>query len=240
MVKFRIPVIIEEEPENPTSLTEHFLNIMKNVIVAYKEQFSQKDFKKFIFLVKLRVKYLQKYQEIFEISQKTSLASGIKELEQQFVELSKNVALNNVILTYAHQVEKETFSDIITVEDRKHQAFAYLASKKISLEHFKHQFGHHALNPFELSEKRFSEYSQKELLKIASFMDGFVLEKKTPLREAIEHPNQLFPVYAALREELRDKLLLILAEIRKECLSLQKKHSIEDIFSKSYDEVLHL
>ncbi|MFP4189763.1 MAG: hypothetical protein ACLFSL_01860, partial [Candidatus Woesearchaeota archaeon] len=146
---------------------------------------------------------------------------------------------NNILLAYAMAMEKNHESSIITREDEKLISLKKLAEGEISREEFNEEFGHHALNPLEVSSERFREYSDKKLKMMAENIPEPKTEGKIGIEEYIKNkPKRLFPIYNALREELKDRGIMIISELRKRLLELEKQHKIKDIFSKSYEEVI--
>ncbi|MBN2423039.1 hypothetical protein JXB41_07480 [Candidatus Woesearchaeota archaeon] len=226
--------------EHPTTLSKHLLEIIQEKTDKYDSLIKSKNiFENIIKKVKLRLKYLEEYKNIYSyISQFEIKTNDILGLFSEFSEISEKIALNNLLLIYAQISEKQEPSKIITKEDLKLSCFNKLYHKKISINEFNKEFGHYALNAFELSSRRFCEYPEKEILKLASFTINYRLKKSLKLEEAvIMKKSRLFPVYCALREELKYNALLIIKELRFELLELKKKINIRNIFSLNYNKL---
>ncbi len=231
----------EEFIRQPSRFSEHTLKIAKEAAAGYSYLLDQKTFfQKLKKGIKLRLEYLNKYKESYSlVSDFNPEGNSIKDLYEEFRKLSSHIALNNILLAYAMTVEKDHSASVLTKEDEKMLALKRLKSGENKREEFDKAFGHHGLNPFEVSSERFSEYSDKKLMMMAENIPEPKTEGKTSMEEYLKsRPKKLFPVYNALREEFRDKGILIISKIRERLLELQKKHKIKDIFSKSYEEVI--
>ncbi len=231
----------EEFIRQPSKFSEHTLKIAKEAAEKHKDLMDQKSFlDKLKKGTKLRLAYLNRYDETMSFVKDFKIkGEDIESLYKDFETLADEIAFNNILLAYAMAVEKEYDASILTKEDEKLIALKELKSGKILREDFNKTFGHHGLNPFEVSSERFSEYSDKKLMMMAENIPEPKTEGKSTLKAYLEkRPKRLFPVYNALREELRDKGIMVIAEIRKSLLDIQEEHKIKDIFSKSYEEVV--
>ena len=113
-----------------------------------------------------------------------------------------------------------------------------LYNNDISLKKFNDMFGHYALNAFELSSKRFSEYSKEEIMKVSKFLKEFDLNKAISLEGYLKNKKKhLFAVYSTLREELKYIALLVISNLRFELIKIQKERKIKNIFDMSYDDI---
>ena len=230
---------LEDFIENPTNLSKHFLKIIIIKKRKYDSMFGSKNFiGKLISGVKLRLWYLNKYQEIYYFIKTFEIKTTVKELFNEFSRISDFINLNNLLLMYSYLTEKDQYSPIITKEDEKLLYLNKLYHGKISIKEFKEKFGHYALNAFELSSKRFSEYDHKELMDLAKLLKNFKLKKRIELEDYIKGKNKsLFPIYSAMREELKYIALQVVSELRVELLELAKKENIENIFDLSYNKL---
>ncbi len=230
--------------ENPSKLTKKFIEIVDKKKKIYDELLKAKGFlRQIINGVKLRLWYKHKYEEIYEFVKHYDIKTdSVKGLFQEFDKIADMIFLNNMLLMYSHLTEKKkkNISRIITVEDKKMIMLKGVALKKNSCDEFKKKFGHYALNAFELSSPRFSEYNDNEIMKIAKFTKEFECKKNVELSNCIHKPEQLFHVYSALREELRSIALLIVSKIRYKLLKVAKEKKIKNIFDLSYEDVLRL
>jgi len=187
---------------------------------------------------------------------------NIENLFKEFEKIYNTISLNNLLLMYAFLTQGDRSGSIIgsegemkacfhfnranqfqapliiNKEDEKLLCFKKLYDGEISCEEFKRKYGHYGLNAFELSSRRFNEYSQFELMNLAKYLKDFRPTKNIKLDKYIKtkHKN-LFAVYSALREELRYCALFIINDLRFELLKLAKKKKIKNIFNLNWYEI---
>jgi hypothetical protein len=229
--------------ENPTSLSKKIITIALKKKREYDSLLENHGFFSHIMNgVKIRLWYLSKYNEIYSfLSNYKVKATSISGLFNEFESMCSMIALNNLLLMYAYLVEKDAASNIITREDEKMAFFNRLYHKEISIDEFNAAYGHYSLNDYELAAPRFCEYSKPEILKLSKFAKDFSSSKTIKLKDYIESENKrLFPVYCALREELRYHSLFIIMEIRTKLLELSKAKKIKNIFDIDYDKLMVL
>ena len=231
----------EEFIRNPSKFSKHTINIAKLAAKKYNYLIRQETFlQKIKKGIKIRLIYLESYKETIQFLKNFEIKTeSIETLYKSFEELADKIALNNITLAYCLAVEKEQIPVVITKEDEKMVSLKDFKDNKISREMFNSKFGHHAINPFEVSSKRFSEFSNEKLLMIAESIPMQDLNKKKNLDEYVKkNIKEKLPIYNALREELKDKGIKIIANIREKLLSIQEKNKIKDIFSMSFEEVI--
>lgn len=226
--------------ESPTNLSKHLLHIVKQMQKGYDSILGKKGWLNNIKSgVKIRLWYEDKYREIYGFTKGYKVKSSeIISLFDEFRDIADRIALNNLLLMYAHLTEKPACSAIMTKEDEKLAYMRDFYKKKISLSEFNKKFGHYGLNPFELASRRFSEYYAEELRDLAKHLVDLKLNKKTSLKRCISKPGDgLFPVYSALREELKYVALLVISDLRSKLLKFQKRKNIKDVFALKYAEL---
>ncbi|MBT3464729.1 hypothetical protein HN451_07075, partial [archaeon] len=162
----------------------------------------------------------------------------IKKYFQEFEIIYDKIIFNNLALVSESIKTKKAICQIITMEELKIQYFKKIYMNKISKFEFDKKFGHYGLNPYELSEKRFEEYSKKELMKLASLSKNFELNKNIKLDDYIKKKKKdNFSILVGLRELGKYKALLIIKEIRNILLNIEKEKNINNIFSLNYNEI---
>ena len=224
--------------KKPTNMSKHILKLALKAQNNYNHFLKPKKIKD---KVKLRLLYLNKYSEIYAFIinfSKKDLPNSIEPLFWKLMTVFDYVALNNILLAYSFLTEKNKDNPILTKEDEKLLYLKKLHNKDISLKKFNDTFGHYALNAFELSSKRFSEYSKKEMIKISRLLSRFDLKKTISLKDYLKNKKKcLFAVYSTLREELKYIALLVINGLRFELMKTAKEKKIKDIFDMSYDDI---
>ncbi len=231
----------DEFIRNPSRFSQKTLSIAKEAAKKHYHLMDQKSFlDKVKKGVKMRLLYLEEYKktlswlEGFEIKGK-----DIEGLYEDFRAVSEKIALNNIMLAYSMSVEKSESPDIMTKEDEKIMSLHSLGKREISMKEFNKRFGHHALNPFEVSSKRFKEYDEKKLKMIAEGTPEPKVKDKYSIDDYRKKGmKEIFPIYNYLREELRDRGIMVVSRIRERLLEIEKKNDIKDVFSKDYEEVV--
>lgn len=232
MVKLEIDDFIK----NPTRLSQHIVRIANAKQNKYSKLSGSKKFLGSVINgVKIRLLYLEKYNDIYECVKKFRIKhDDIPGLFSELEKIFDHIALNNFLLAYAILEEKEVKSSIITKEDEKLILLSKLANNRVTPKQFKERFGHYALNGFELASRRFNEYSASELKKLARHLDGFRTPKKISLKSYLRKKDKkLYPVYSALREELKYVALKVISQLRKDVLRLK----VRNVFNMSYKEL---
>jgi len=241
---------IEDFINKPSKISEHLVRIILKTKKKYDLLLKPRNFvKRLVNIVKIRLWYLDKYLDIYNFLKtykpykikSNKYFENIKNLFFEFDKIYDLISLNNLLLTYAFIVEKNKSAFILDKEDKKLLCFKKLYDNKISEQEFKNKYGHYALNPFELSSRRFSEYSKNELINLAKYTKNFKIFKKIELKEYIQKKKKdLFPIYFAMREELKYYALLNVSNLRFELLKLSKEKKIDNIFQISYKNLIEL
>jgi len=241
---------LEDFINNPTKISEHLIEIILETKKKYDLLLKSSNFiSNLINTTKIRLWYLNKHLDIYNFLKtykpyqikKNKPFENIKGLFGEFNIIYDVVSLNNLLLTYAFLVEKNKSTFIIDKEDEKLLCFKRFYNDEISEEEFKKKYGHYGFNPFELSSRRFSEYNKNELMNLAKYAKNFKTSKKIQLREYIQKKTKnLFPVYFAMREELKYCALFNISNLRFELLRLSKKKKIDNIFQINYKDLIKL
>jgi hypothetical protein len=230
--------LFEDFIKNPTNMTNFVLTLAKKSQDSYNHLLYTKKFKD---KIKLRLLYLNKYPEIYAFInnfKKKDLSNEIENLFNELMKIFNYIALNNILLNYSFLINKDKRNPILTKEDEKLLSLRKLYNEEISLKEFNSMFGHYALNPFELSSRRFSEYSNEEMKKIGKFLNGFEVNKKYSLKDYLKRRKRnLFAIYSTLREELKYCALLIISNIRFKLIKIQKYNKIKNIFEMDYNDI---
>ncbi|MFW6230587.1 MAG: hypothetical protein ACOC32_01030 [Nanoarchaeota archaeon] len=229
----------EEFIRDPSEISKHLVSIAKKKAKKYNDILGEK--KGFIAGIrrgiKVRMWYLQKYHDIMDYLEGFSISeTSVEGLFSRFEEIADYIALNNVILSYAYLVEKTKTSDILTKEEERLLLLDAIRQEEQDPDALRDEFGHYALNPFELSAKRFNEYTDKEIKKLASLTE-FSTEKTKTLKTCDPDSERKYALYTALREELRYHALRIVAALREQLEAMQKKTK-KNIYSMTYEDVI--
>ena len=228
---------------NPSKITSHLVELVAKLNEKHESLLKTKNIlKKFKSGFTLRMYMEDGYKEYCSFLINYELPKSLK-LEEWFAEFEKlydKLILNNFVLAYAYTLNNDVSNPVLTMEDKKVLALKKLYDEKLTKQQFDKEFGHYALNAYELSSKRFEEYSEKELMAIAKLAAGLEIKEKTPLEEYMAtNPKNKIPILIALRELAKYKVLLVVKEIRYALLDMAKKEKIENIFDKTYEELVH-
>ena len=230
---------------NPTKLTQSI--IVDDVLALYKKHENNFLLKSFFarfrrdIVIKLYLKsdYMDYYNYLKNY---TSLNRGdktLKDLKLEFNNFYNKLIFNNFALVYASLKEEgDIINPILTKEDEKNIALKKVYEAKISRADFNKDFGHLALNAYELQEKRFFEYSDEMFKKIVHLAAKNKINKNITLDQYINKPNkEIIPILICLRELAKYHSLRIVANIRFEVLKLAEEKKIEDVFYFSLEEL---
>jgi len=229
----------DEFISKPTNISKSIILFAKKAEEKYSYLIKKPKFKD---KIKLRLLYLNKYSEIYkyccDYNTKNDFSTNIISLFKEIEEIFGHIALNNILLSYSFITEKNLQNPIITKEDQKLDYLKKLYNKEINIDSFIDKFGHYAINGFELSSRRFSEFSKEELLKIGSYLKSFKIKKNQTLEQYLKDNKKiLYPIYATLKEELKYIALLVINKIHFKLKEIQKKNKIKNIFNLSYDDL---
>jgi len=238
MVQENNQIEFDEFIINPTELSKHIIELATQAKIKHDELLYSKKLKD---QIKLRLLYLNEYQNIYNFINTFDRTKLTEDTNSLFIELEKifnYIAINNILLAYAFLSEKSKINPIITKEDEKMIYLKKIYNNEILIEEFKKMFGHYALNAFELSSKRFSEYSKGELMKISKFLKDYQLNKNISIKEYLKNKKKSrFAIYSVLREELKYIALFVINDLRFSFIKLAKEKQIKDIFNMNYDDI---
>lgn len=242
-------LMFDEFVVNPSKITQHLIKIVSKLNNCYEEQFATRNIIKKI-TIDFKMKWYLKdgYYDFYLFLKNYTVpdfsAHGVKKLEflfKEFERLDNKLIFNNFALAYAYTLNRDISSEIFTKEDKKILFLKKLGHSEITLGQFNEEFGHYALNPYELSSKRFEEYSYQELLAISNLVSNFNIKKKVELQEYMESKlKKRIPTLIALRELAKYHILFIVRDLRYELLNLAEKNGVQNIFDKSFDEIVEL
>ena len=95
------------------------------------------------------------------------------------------------------------------------------------------------MNAYELSSKRFEEYSDEELIKLSELVKTLNIGKKENLDNYLNKKDkEIIPILIALRELAKYNILFVVKTIRYELLELAKDKKIDNIFNKKLKDVI--
>jgi len=135
-------------------------------------------------------------------------ADKIPGLLDQYEAICTHLAITELLIAYSHMTEGKSPLPF-TKTDEMHVLFKKALEDRETGE-LRTRFGHFAKNPFDPASRRYSEYTDDELLSVAK--DYQDTEEK-------EDTDKSIPAYAALREELRYCALFVIAGIRQKLLA---------------------
>ncbi|MDX2776047.1 hypothetical protein PV379_01595 [Streptomyces caniscabiei] len=233
---------IEFNPE-PSKLSERLIEF----VLAKNEEFSH-TFSRSGWWSRLRLQfevenYLQNgWQVTYRKLEKVAVEQDLNGLLKDFEELYGLVMYNNFILArvFAQSTDKHRRLSIQTEEDRRLQLLHELASDDGKYNEYIQQFGHYAFEPFELSDRRFSEYSRAELKKLAGFAKGLKQRSGKMRLESIvqKQTHADIDTLIALREYGKYQCLKLVAQMRERILAEADEHGINNPFSLSWSELM--
>ncbi len=230
--------------KDPSRITQHLVEIVEKLDNKAKNEFFSNSFiKKFFRDFKL-LKYCKKdYVDFYNFISNyevpklnKNVKNNLKTLFNEFEKFYENLIFHNTALSYYYLKGHELRNPIITPEDEKNYMLRQLARKKIKSQDFLEKYGHYALNPYELSSKRFEEYTKKELMKIANLARDFKMKKNMRIGEYLHKKNKI-PILITIRELAKYKILFIIREIRYMLLMIKKDFKI-DVFNITYEKLL--
>lgn len=239
---------LEDFIEKPSNLSRHLLEIILDIEEKHKHSSGINNWLgRMINSVKIRLQYLNEYYDIYDFLKKhrrrqCNSRNSLEVIEcffEEFREIYKVISLNNFLLAYAYFLEKDSLNPVLNKEDERLLSFRDFYHGKVSFEEIKKRYGHYALNPFELSSRRFTEYRKEELIKLAKYTENFKTEKTIGLEKYIQkRPPRLFPVYSSLREELKYYILFVVNDLRFYLLKFAKEKKIDNIFQIKYEDLI--
>lgn len=228
---------------NPSKMTGHILSIINRLSLEQLKAFHTKQIvNKFISDIKinlyLKEGYLEFYRDLNAYKVPIFTDRKIYLLIKEFSRFYKKIIFHNFALAYYYARNSQISIFLFTAEDRKIKYFKDLYNNQIGINQFNTEFGHYALNAFELSERRFEEYREEELLAVAKLVADFKIDEKRSIEEYIAvGKNNVMPILIALRELAKYKILFLVRDIRYELLRIADNNKIDNIFDKAFDEI---
>jgi hypothetical protein len=238
----------DELIQNPSRISRHLAAIVSRLNKEAEEKFCGGWLSKLksLFSVNLYIKdswknYYKYINEYKVPKTEGSCTERLKSLFLEFENMYRKLIFNNFALIYMYTKKENVVCPILTMEDKKMLFLGKFHNNEITQGLFNRNFGHYALNAFELSSKRFEEYSEKELRKVAKFAANLNISKQMELETFIHnHPKDMAPVLIALRELSKYKILCVVRDLRYTLLQMAKERKIKDIFSKSFQQLAEL
>ncbi len=230
-------------------MTKHLIKIVLKLNDKYESLLKAKSIiKKFKITFKIKMYlnsgYFGFYLFLKDYKIPNYNSGGVRKLELLFKEFEKiydKIIFNNLVLAHAYVTSKEISSIIFTMEDKKVLFLQKLYHNEITMEQFIKNFGHCALNAYELSSRRFEEYSYEELVSIARIASNFEIKEKIPLEDYMSSDSKReIPILIALRELAKYKIIFLVRDIRYGLLQFAQANGIQDMCSKSFEEINEL
>lgn len=238
----------EELVSNPSNITQHIVEIVVGANTKYEDLLNKKvSFRRFALNVKLNMYLKNDFHEFYQFLcdykapefNTFNKKERLQKLFNEFKFLYEKLIFNNIALAYHYALNKQLSSSVMTKEDEKILCLKKYFHHEITIEQFKEKFGHYALNAYELSSKRFEEYTAEELRPIAKLVSNFKIKEKTSLEKYISSPfEDVTPILIALRELAKYKILFLVKSIRYELLGIAKDNNIDNIFDKHFSQII--
>lgn len=221
---------------NPTKLSKDLIEkIFIEQIDDFKSKFNKKGLVgRIVNTFKIYYLYVTSYINDIDFLEKYKYKKyhRFQDIINELIILANKVILNNIVLTYAFKIEKTKHQPVYTKSDLLYDYLVKLGLGKINYNQFRRKFGHYANNEYELSNKRYNELSNKELMDIAKIASKGNRVNKLKISKYLKSTNnKLFPIYNYLREEYKYLILLYIKDLRLFLLKIQKDKIIKDIFS---------
>lgn len=203
----------------PSRLTLHIAEMLTNKKLSLQPGFLQR----FYWTGKLRNDSSLKYKEFY------AYVKGFKMPDDLVAEIEKimgMIAESELYMAFLHK-PGETKLTVLTREDEKVALLENVRLGKSDAARFRKQFGHWSEKPFEIRERPYRDYSDQEIFELSK---GLRAQERTTLPNEMKKKNpDLFSVYAALREDLKDCAIKIIDDMRQRL--------DEQDFDKSLDEI---
>jgi hypothetical protein len=227
----------QELIQNP--LSQDLRKIMTERQEHYDSYLKRRGLRHVADMVKVRLWYLEKHDELLAKVREFSIARGIQGLFRQFDEVADRIAFNNLLMAYGYLVEGKPMVPLLLKEEEKNLLLAAVDSGDATLEEFRNMFGHYADDTYDLAQQRYGELPDSDLLALARLCSGFRVNSKIGYDEyRARHPSLRYPIYAYIREEQRSCMLKVLAGLRKEMLGLAKEQQTANFFGLDRSGVL--
>ena len=236
-------LIAEFNPE-PSKLSDRLIELVLTRNAELARKFSRSDWWSRLRLQFEVENYLQNgWQDTYWKLQGVHVGQDLNNLLRDFEDLYGLVMYNNFVLArlYAESSNnKNRHLNVITKEEERLQLLRQLANDDSKYDTYIKQFGHYAFEPFELSDRRFSEFSRTELKKLAVLAaDLKPTSGKVSLESALQKTSRAdVDTLIALREFGKYQCLKLVAGMRTLILAESAKHKITAPFDLSWSEMM--
>lgn len=227
---------------NPSKASESLVNNVVELNKKYEKLFTSKNIfiqlnREMKIVLYLKADYLKVIEQLSKYkvpaTKSKNFRRNVKELLTEFEFIYDKLIYNNFILAKEYLKFKDFGVKVQTKEDERMNFLKKFAKKQISKKEFDNKFGHYGINAYELSEKRFNEYTEIELRKIASLSVNLKEIEKIHSQEFISsNEENRIPILIYIRELAKYKALLIVAEIRVKLIENAKENNIKDVFNQ--------
>jgi len=238
---------ISELISHPSPASKKVIKIIKSIYYDYQKKLTQKNLRRLIFITKIKLYQKQNYKQLYLylknyqilLPSTLSKSNQLKILFSEFSKLQQKLIFNNFALASLASLNQfPTTSNILTIEDEKIIYLQKIANNQISRLLFNKKFGHYALNPYELSEPRFTEYKSSQLKKLAKLTLNINIKSKKKLENYIKsEPANHLAILIGLRELFKSTSLKVIKQIRDILLLIEKEQRIDNIFNLSYKQI---
>lgn len=232
----------EELVRYPSRATSGLLEIITDLAAAFDSRLGSKNpFVRFAAIYEIRMYAVDGYKAFYDLLKNYRIPSDpaggrdrITMLIAEFKRLYSGLIINNLALgsLCLRDGGRVPVSPVMTVEDEKIASLKKLSRGEMAPDAFRGRFGHYALDAYELSSRRFEEYSDEELAALARLASNIDVKEKISIDAFITADSkETTGAIIAIREFAKHKILYIVRDIRKELLLIADKDSISDIFS---------
>lgn len=243
---------------NPTSLSQHLRDIVCFLYRERESQFTSRSFIKRMYSVielqsYLKLTHTNLLANLKKIDFHLSVPNSVWTLESllaEFTLIQRKLILNNFALSYFYlqntkKIETKTFRAPYLLEEESKTLLKDFADGKVTREEFILKFGHFSLNNYEIAEKRFSEYSRKELQQIGNLMIGMIqrrLDRNSDyFQQFCNNPISDQEIYSNLlliRDFSKYISVKIIAMLRERVMVVSKKQKVMNPFKYKWDELV--
>ena len=235
--------------QNPTKLSYELVKIVLSIDKKHKTLLKPRSiFNKFLNDFKIEFYTKQGYKDYLvdiknyklKVPETFSSLEKLNFLLNEFKKLYSKLMYNNLVLAYyytRHITEKNV---LVSKEDEKILALKKFYLEEITRKEFNVEFGHYAINPYELSGKRFNEYTDSELKILGELAKEFSMDNKLIYNPNKSYNKNKLSLLIYLREYSKYQVLFIVEQIRLQVLYLEKKLRVKSIFGCSYEQIKKL
>ena len=127
------------------------------------------------------------------------------------------------------------------MEDEEQLFLSKFARDEITKKEFDQQFGHYALNAYELESRRFREYNSKELKQLANLVKEVNFEKIGNPKKIYNNPlakQQIYSNMLLIRSLAKYYSLQLIEVMRIKIIFLAKRKKIKNCFNLTWRELV--